>query len=136
MLRHARATDYAACTSIFHTIFDITEDPRWVLAWKTRSPTVSFVVEEYGFVTGFAIVSKAGVLSYLCVAGARQGQGLGSDLVRTVTRSARATLRRRLRLTTANVQGLREWYERLGFRVVRTRTGGTCFDMEAVSTSV
>ena len=134
MIRHARATDYAACTAIFHTIFDITEDPRWVLAWKTRSPAVSFVVEEHGFVTGFAIVSKAGVLSYLCIAEARQGQGLGSDLVRTVTRSARATLRRRLRLTTADVKGLREWYERLGFRVVRTRAGGTCFDM--ISTGV
>jgi ribosomal protein S18 acetylase RimI-like enzyme len=136
MIRHARATDYAACTALFHTIFDITEDAHWVRAWNTRTPTVSFVVEEYGFVTGFAIVSKAGVLMYLCVAEARQGQGLGSDLVRTVIRSARSTLRRRIRLTTGNVQRLRAWYERLGFRVVRTWPGGVWFDMEAVPASV
>lgn len=136
MLRIARATDYAACTSIFHDIFDTTEDPYWVAAWKTRSPLASFVAEEYGVVTGFAIVSERGDLVYLCVAESRQGRGVGAHLVRSAVRAARTTLRRRLRLTTADVRGLRTWYERLGFRVVRTWPGGRCFDMEVAPSSV
>lgn len=136
MLRHARATDYAACTAIFQNIFDLTEDSYWVRAWKSRSLLASFVVEEYGVVTGFAIVSERGDLVYLCVAESRQGQGLGADLVRAAIRAARTTLRRRLRLTTADVRGLRTWYEHLGFRVVRTWPGGRCFDMEVVPISV
>lgn len=133
MLRKARATDYAACTAVFHTIFDLTEDRRWVKAWKTRSTVASYVVEEYGSITGFALVSDAGSLTYLCVAASRQGRGLGSDLVRAAVLAARTFLRRRLRLTTADVAGLRAWYEHLGFRVVRTWPGGRCFDMELAS---
>lgn len=110
-----RWNHYAQCNALFDDVFDISEIPWFVSAWRKRSEH-SRVAVYRGTVVGFALMDTQNTLHYICIHPDVQNSGLGTRLLRSVLDSddARSTW-----LSTAGDDRLVRWYTRHGFKVAK-----------------
>lgn len=111
MIRPLKQTDYAAVKRMFHDVFDASEDPYFVTAWRNRSPSFGYFIDTIPI--GAAIVSN-GALNYIYTHADYRGGGIGTQLLRSVMAAYP-----NVHLTPVNDPEVIGWYERHGFRLSR-----------------
>lgn len=112
MLRPLCPYDYARCKFMFQEVFDISEDEKFIDAWKSKSDSSSCIVEG-GVIVAFAIVCVR-YLEYIITDEVMQRQGYGSMLLNHIVQKVPD-----LYLTTAYDKdtSLVDWYMSRGFYV-------------------
>lgn len=110
-----KATDYAAVKQLFCRVFDLCEDTYLPTVWRGRDVSASLGIWSHGSLVAAALV-RGRCLEYIFVDPAVQGDGYGTQLLRTVLERRPA-----IHLTPVNDDCVIRWYERHGFRLSSQR---------------
>ena len=111
ILRALKQTDYTNVKHLYHGIFDMSEDPQFIKAWRHREPDLSIGCFDRGVLVGAAIVGK-GFLHYIFVHAAYQKEGVGSRLLRAVLEKSP-----NIHLTPVPDPKIQAWYIKHGFHL-------------------
>jgi GNAT superfamily N-acetyltransferase len=111
ILRSLKQTDYANVKHLYHDIFDMSEDPNFVKAWRQRDPDLSIGCFDRGVLVGAAIVGNR-FLHYIFVNAEYQKEGVGSRLLRAVLLSSP-----NIHLTPVPDPKIQAWYIKHGFHL-------------------
>jgi ribosomal protein S18 acetylase RimI-like enzyme len=116
-IRRLKCTDYVVTRKLFNLVFDISEDPHFVKAWRERSKvrSVGCWIKFGGSVAslvGAAIVKDDNCLAFVFVHPDFQRLGIGSRLIRYVLE-----IRPTLYLVPVDDAAVVGWYKSLGFKL-------------------
>ncbi len=118
MFRTLLDTDYRACKLLFTDVFQLTEDPAFVEAWRKRITQASWAFIMHGTLVGASIVTQAGdgpKLEYLFVSEAFQHQGIGGALLEHTVDTVFDTSDRLYLMPAIDNVPLEQWYASRGF---------------------
>jgi hypothetical protein len=83
MLRPLKAQDYVPVKRLFHNTFSVSEDDKFVSAWRYRDKDASFGLWDRGALLGATIV-RGTCLEYIFLYTVCHGGGLGTTLLKAV----------------------------------------------------
>ena len=111
ILRSLKQTDYANVKHLYQDIFDMSEDPNFVKAWRQRDPDLSIGCFDRDVLVGAAIVGNR-FLHYIFVHEIYQKEGVGSRLLRSVLETSP-----NIHLTPVPDPKIQAWYIKHGFHL-------------------
>jgi GNAT superfamily N-acetyltransferase len=111
MILTLKQTDYSAVKHLYQDIFDLSEDPHFIEAWRQRDTESSIGCFDRGVLVGAAIVGKS-FLKYIFVHKNYQSEGIGSQLLRAVLRKMP-----NIHLTPVSDPKIQAWYIKHGFNL-------------------
>jgi GNAT superfamily N-acetyltransferase len=104
-----KQTDYSVVKHLYQDIFDLSEDPHFINAWRQRDTESSIGCFDRGVLVGAAIVGKS-FLKYIFVHRDYQSAGIGSRLLRAVLQKTP-----NIHLTPVADTKIQAWYIKYGF---------------------
>jgi len=104
-----KQTDYSVVKHLYQDIFDLSEDPHFINAWRQRDTESSIGCFDRGVLVGAAIVGKS-FLKYIFVHRDYQSAGIGSRLLRAVLQNTP-----NIHLTPVADTKIQAWYIKHGF---------------------
>lgn len=112
MIKPLKQTDYIVVKQLFYDIFDMSEDPYFIAAWRNRMPDASLGYWVADVLVGAAIVSKHR-LQYIYMHPEYRGNGTGTRLLQAVLKQTP-----NLHLTPVDDATVIQWYVKNGFHMV------------------
>jgi len=111
MIKPLKQTDYVVAKRLFQEVFDMSEEPSFVTAWRSRDQEASHGYWIADVLVGAAIVSK-NRLEYIFMHDACRGKGTGTQLLQSVIAACPT-----IHLTPVDDPDVQRWYIKHGFRL-------------------
>lgn len=118
-----RQLHYRATSLLFDDVFDASERPKFMNAWRQRDLTASLGLFHSDYLVGFTLaetINGTTKLHYVCVAPDYQGRGLGSRLLKATidaTVENPQSNSKTLWLNPVDDAKLLAWYKAFGFQL-------------------